>query len=166
MALGFLYGAGGGGSQPEPESKALIPTMTSDTTPSGVCFSSGAGSNTYAAWKAFDNSTSTYFLTPDNVAHAYIGYMANSPWVAKYLTYKSLNSGYDGSAAISIKVQGSHDGSTWDDLSNEVTLVGTSSGTIDFGANKTAYSSYRIYKTAGNRGMAVQEIQIYGYERI
>ena len=54
MALGFLYGSGGGGSQPEPEIKALIPTMTSNTTPSGVCSASSIYNSSYPAWRGFD----------------------------------------------------------------------------------------------------------------
>lgn len=165
MARGFRFGgAGGGGGQATHEIKALIPTMTSNTTPSGVCFSSGAYSSSYPEWLAFDKNENNYFTTPDNVPGAYIGYSFTTPIVAKSITYKITN-GFDLTTLITIKAQGSHDRATWVDLSDEIPFTSaTQNGTIDLPNNKTAYSNYRILKTAGGRGMAVYEIQMYGYD--
>ena len=60
MARGFRFGGAGGEAAPEPASIALIPTMTSNTTPSGVASSSTDYSSSYQAWRAFDGASTEW----------------------------------------------------------------------------------------------------------
>lgn len=61
--------------------KALIPTMTSNTAPSGEASASSVFNNDddgqYSAYKSFDNNDSTFWLSNNNVNDAYITYKFN-----------------------------------------------------------------------------------------
>src|SRR5688500_12496115 len=52
----------------------LVPSMTSAVLPAGVVTRSGAYGSTYEAWKAFDASDSSMWISAVNRTPAWIGY--------------------------------------------------------------------------------------------
>lgn len=126
------------------KSQALVPTMTSDTTPSGECFGDSiSGNNSY--YLAFDGNNSTYwcsntvtdgegqyvgydFITPVNISKAYI-YI--------YPTWSNTTE--------SFKLQYSDNGTNYTDCSNLITIKQGSSITFDSLENEK-HRYWRIYK--------------------
>lgn len=167
MALGFLYGAGGGGGQPEPEIKALIPVMTSNTTPSGICSASSIYNSGSDAFHAFDGNTSATWSSSNSDNNSpYVAYAFPSSVVVKSIQYYNVGSGNAGSYGSKFKFQASNDGNTWVDISEEITQAAGArvSGTINLDSNKTAYTNYRVVATETVSGLAAFEMQLYGYD--
>lgn len=158
---------GGGGSQPEPEIKALIPTMTSNTAPKGVASASSIYNSGSDAFHAFDGNTSATWssLNSDNNS-PYVAYAFPSPVVVKSIQYYNVGSGNASSYGSKFKFQASNDGNTWVDVSDVITQTAGSrvSGTINLDSNKTAYTNYRVVATETVMGLAAFEIQLYGYK--
>ncbi len=68
----------------------LIPTMTSAAAPSGIVTSSGDYSSTYAAWKAFDKSNSTYWRA--SVEASWIAYEFTTPKIISMYSVRAYSS--------------------------------------------------------------------------
>ena len=143
----------------------LIPTMTSNTTPSGNASASSAHSS-YPAYYAFDNNDSTVWL------HTNAGSITNQ-WVMYKFTKAVQAIKFDVKwsksyiSSISYKIQGSNDGAKWTDLTSNI----TSSNDIEKQAlnNDTSYIYYRLYinsqtitPSSANCGELAM-FQLYGY---
>ncbi len=143
----------------------LIPTMTSNTTPSGNASASSAHSN-YPAYYAFDNNDSTVWL------HTGAGSITNQ-WVMYKFTKAVQAIKFDVKwvksyiSSISYKIQGSNDGAKWTDLTANI----TSSNDIEKQAlnNDASYIYYRLYinsqtitPSSANCGELAM-FQLYGY---
>jgi hypothetical protein len=127
----------------------LIPTMTSDTTPSGVASASSVLFGFYSAFRAFDK-----VLTMPNIWHSdstgqpyWLQYQFDSvQTIAKYtLTSRDdVNSNMPQDWTF----EGSNDGSNWTVLDTQTGQTWTTSETKIFTfVNTTAYLYYRIYVT-------------------
>lgn len=119
-----------------------VPTMTSNTTPSGEVISGGLYNSTNA-YKAFDGSDSTSADGAPSSGSLYIGYDFGSPVVI----YKAsiLLGNYYG-RFYGFKAQGTNDLSEpWTDLSAEHTITQNTLYTFDF----TTTGSYRYYRIIG-----------------
>lgn len=120
---------------------AKVPTMTSDTTPSGTASAINQYSASYAAWKAFDNNDSTAWIGSTGSAASYsnrwIGYAFTNP-----LTIKRMYVKFDAyTTSASYKVQ-AYDGTNWVDISD----VNTSLDGYTFVNSKSQrYSQYRLF---------------------
>ena len=145
-------------------SVAIVPKMTSNTTPSGeVIYSSYRGSD-YAPWRAFDGNDSTIWQCYRIQAPQYIGYHSTQQFKAGYIRYR-----INGLRNQSGKIQGSNDGSTWVDLTEEVSFNQPSSNwyTENLTKNIDNYDRYRVYLTSienkdgSNRYADFYEIQFY-----
>lgn len=140
-----------------------VPTMTSNTTPSGECFSSSEFSAAYPTWKAFDGDTTTQGWGSGNGTGVgqYCGYKFTSQ--KDVYVYKAQDAN---NRMTSIKFQGSNNGSSWADISPVLSTK------IDrwFSyrtANPTKYQYYRMYVNAvSQNNVAVTEIQFYGREDV
>lgn len=152
-----------------------VPTMTSDTTPSGECICSGYATN-QEAYKAFDNNDSTTWSHSNaTYAGAYVGYkFSSSVKVDKIVFTKRNLSGY-GTGACTAKIQGSNDNSTWVDLTSTLSFeqINTSiaGDTIAWNItqNSGKYLYYRLYyltyegqAVAGGLNPTTAGIQFYG----
>jgi hypothetical protein len=122
----------------------LVPIMTSNTTPSGVCIGStfyGTGNEFY---KAFDSDSSTLWASQNSdKTNAWIGYAFDTPVIC---TSFILNS-YTGRTFATVYVEGSDDGITWTTLNGGSTINVTSAQdnpTKFIFANSTAYLKYRL----------------------
>lgn len=131
-----------------------VPTMTSNTTPSGTVIF-GTENSGYPAWYAFDKDPSTRWT-----GTSYIGYIFTEAKKIYKCTARATN---NANQAKTIKAQGSNDGSTWTNLSEEisVTLGETNSILID-----GEYSRFRLLTTArsGQNYASLGEVQFYGRE--
>lgn len=135
--------------------KGLIPTMTSNTEPSGEASANGItrselkGKKISQAYTIFagvsDNvSSRTYFNLDENVADRYVQYKFDKPKVVK-LIY--LENNVDGSKyyVSSFKIQASKDGVIFNDISPTIEHSGGNSfGQYHPLENNTPYIAYRL----------------------
>lgn len=127
-----------------------IPTMTSNTEPSGTCFGSSYFNVSHPYYCAFDGSTSTSWLPARTSSSTgqYIGYTFPSNVKAYMYTLDYTEYTY----TSKIVIQGSN--GTWSNLTGTLTLAGQSStATLSlknrFEQNVDEYTSYRIYISQG-----------------
>lgn len=126
--------------------EGLVPTMTSNTTPSGVA--SCSPDNNSEAWIVFDNDDSTYVHvlhdTTTNQSN-YIQYSFASACMVKMIKISSTTSSNFTAQNITVKVQGSNDGTDFIDIATfENYNLGHSEKTLSF-ENNNSYSTYRLY---------------------
>lgn len=132
----------------------LVPTMTSNTTPSGVASADSIDGTGYEAYRAFDNAGSTTDAwISGSAASSYtyphwIQYQFPTAQVVGGLHFKNYSTGSNG--VKTFKVQGSNDGTTWTDLYSG-TGTNAGGGTLQefYFDNTTAYLYYRLYITEG-----------------
>ena len=138
----------------------LVPTMTSNTQPSGECFSSVTESSSYKNYYPFDGVDSTAWATTQS-GTSYIGYKFDSAVVVNKVYFDCKN--YY-SRTTSVKVQASNDNFVNDihDLSEAIT-PNEATTTILFN-NTTSYQYYRLAVTAGSG--IYYTIQFYYYNGI
>lgn len=139
----------------------LIPTMTSDTTPSGEVIYDSVNSTDYG-YKAFDNSESTVW-TSTATANGYIGYHFTEKVTAKkvYL-YQAVQSGTN-YRCNECKIQASNNGNDWVDLTDTMDISSSISKYITLN-NTVGYEYYRLYIVNGsnNNRVGIGELQFYG----
>lgn len=133
-------------------STAQVPTMTSATTPSGVVSRSGAFDSTYEAWRAFDGSDSSMWISATFQTPAWIGYQwaSGSRTVTSYaITF--VNGSLTTRAPKDWTLQGWNGGS-WvvvDTRSNQTSWLGVETRTYPV-ASPGSYSAYRLNVTDDN----------------
>lgn len=140
-----------------------VPTMTSNTTPEGLCTGTNVQSS-YPAWKAFDKDNSTFSATTQ--VTDCIGYVFTSPVVIKKVA--TVNRNITGCAPITFKVQTTEDGVTWTDLTgalnNNTAQAGSASFVIE---NDTAHYGYALRGiTSQTYTFQLAEINFYGREDV
>ena len=133
--------SGGGGN-----GTACVPQMTSATAPSGEVISSTVSGDTESRY-AFDNDETNYCQLTNSVG-AYIGYNFGIPLKLKKLY---LAAAYNNN--IAYKLQGSNDGSTWEDITT-FTGVAQASKTLYtvYVNSNTAYKQFRLYHSTTGAG--------------
>lgn len=145
-----------------------VPTMTSNTTPSGVASASSQYDSSQAVWKAFDNVANTEWMTSKNSVPAWIAYEFTSEVkIIKIVITNRVN----GTASYihspkTFTIDGTDDGVTWDSV-GAFTNNNNSSGHVTVcNANKIAnHKKWRVDVTAANgtEGMVgVSSLQFYG----
>lgn len=138
-----------------------VPIMTSNTTPKGTAFASSEYSQNLGAFNVFDGNDATYWAGVAGIfSNIYVGYTFETPKCVhkchvKFDSYVS---------ACSYKIQGSNDGTTWNDVSNTENSL---DNTFTFN-NSDEYSSYRLFiisetfPTSSYGGGRVLTVQFYG----
>ena len=137
-----------------------VPTMTSNTAPSGVCSASAAVAG-YEAYKAFDNNNSTFWhVNTTTFTGNWIQYQFATA-CKLHLVDISITAIQDGQTW---KLQGSNDGVTFTDI-KEVTIVRPIKVVVD---NSTAYTHYRWYCVNGTstNTLTITTMQMYGREDV
>lgn len=133
----------------------IIPTMTSNTAPSGVASASSemGTSNNYYAWKAFDkdNTGLSRWLTLTGSVTGWLSYTFIDP---KTITAYSVGKGVGNAGAEprDWTFEGSNDGVNWFVLDNQLGQTGwvDSEKRRFLIVNNTPYKSYRINITNNN----------------
>ena len=142
------------GYLPDPNLVALIPTMTSNTTPYGEASASSEDSSSHAAWKAFNGnykSETNYWETASSTSNGWLQYkFVNPVRVRRLFLYLNCASWGTGQVSdLNFILQASNDGSNFIDLSEELTAVyDTTNKLINYSANidnDNYYSYYRVY---------------------
>jgi hypothetical protein len=134
-----------------------IPTMTSNTAPSGTASASSSLSSTYYPWKALDDDADTWWSTTSaGAATCWLMYdwsAYNTKIVTSYTITARNGAGNQDGAPKTFKLQG-YNGSTYTDLSTpaDQTAWGDGEKRIFSFANTTPYRGYRLYITAHNGG--------------
>lgn len=150
--------------------EGLVPTMTSDTEPSGTVSSNSTAGSMQEPYRAFDGDTTTYWTTANNVG--------NGSWLryqfpeAKCIKAITINTRFVSSLQMlrSYKIQGSNDATTWVDLLED------SLDNKDYGKilrtfdNSNSYlyyqllatsDSYFISSTFPHGNISLMELQFY-----
>lgn len=156
---------------------AKVPTMTSNTAPSGEA---SADSNSGNGYKGFDNNNSTYWegntVTGTNSRTGWLQYKFTQPTVIRKLEVVT----YSGDNWSNGVLLGSNSGNN-DDFAEIATFSGSHTG-VNYGSsynrftanvdNNTAYlyyrfksTSYRVNGSSGNYGEpCIYTLQMYGRE--
>ena len=139
--------------------KTKVPTMTSDTTPSGQVISANIYTSN-PAYYAFDGNANTCGAPTAVGSPFYIGYKFTSPvCVNKVLI--NCRAGY--TKTVTYYIQASNDNSTWTSFSNDLNMTAGNTNYNYIVENTTKYQYYRIY-TANLQGstQGFNTIQFYG----
>ena len=131
-----------------------VPTMTSDTTPSGQVVKSGQYQTSEASWKAFDGNSSTKWSSGTSGSVKYLGYIFTSSVCVNCIHFE-----LDSADRIPNFTIQAYDGNTWDDITTAIVNT-QASRTYDF-ANNTNYLGYRISVTT-NGAVVISTLQFYG----
>ena len=136
-----------------------VPTMTSDTTPSGEAFLGGPLNTGYHAFRVFDGNNSTEVTGNGTAGSAYVGYDFGAP--CKIYKVSILLGNYY-ARYTDFKIQGSNDGFVSDihDLSSAQTISQNTFYTFDLAST----GPYRYYRVIGNSSGAcvIYTLQFYG----
>ena len=150
-----------------------VPTMTSNTTPSGVVSATSEYGDSYKPWKAFDNDDSTAWCSSRDNAVDNIGYQFdNSVKVIGFDLYPvySTSAGTYYNYVKSFKLQGSNDGFMSDehDLTETKLLSNSDVGKVSYCfSNDEDYIYYRLKDVtthAPNNEKQIRTLQFYGRE--
>lgn len=131
-------------------SASQVPTMTSDSAPSGLVSTSGTYSGSYPAWHAFD-AANTLWISAVNQTPAWIGYEWPSSRLIDYYTLSFNNTGLTSRAPKDWTLQG-WNGSSWvilDTRTNQVGWLGTETRGYTV-ASPAIYGKYRLNFTDDN----------------
>ena len=157
------------GYLPDLKSMALIPVMTSNTTPSGVASAISERSDYaqpayYAFRNLYDDTTNTECWQANDskgTSHSNLWLMYKFP---EAVTVKKFRIRYVYTSAVNYKIQGSNDGNTFVDLGTFTTITGEEQI-----QNTNAYLYYRLLITTQTTsspnvfGGCVRDLQLYGY---
>lgn len=140
------------------ELKNLIPTMTSDTFPSGQSFGDDLlDSSLYKYWYAFNNIDSQSWTSTNTAFPHYIGYEFTSKTKVSQYTIRSRNFDNNDLTAMvkSWEFQGSDDNSNWITIDTRINIVWTSKAQdIDFLLGRAVEYKYYRLKVNANNGYA------------
>lgn len=155
---------------------AKIPTMTSDTTPSGVCYGTNPESNS-EAYKAFDNDDTTAYSAYNGTTTTLVGEWLSYEFtnlvqlvkVAILFFGKTSTSSYRYPKVYSIQ---GYDGSNWVTLYTRTTTT-TSDSRISFEdiiSPSSKYIKFRLLAeerhTSGDIELEIFTMQFYGREDV
>ena len=149
------------GYLPDINAIALIPIMTSNTTPSGVASASSEYSTSYQAWRAFNGNISSSedrWASVANDSNCYLQYKFDSAVKANAIELMS----FAGHVDYNFTLQASNDESGWVNLYSGVL---PSTGKVRYNFTNANYYSYYRCKLSGNEsagGHTLTFMQLYG----
>ena len=143
-----------------------VPTMTSDTTPSGECLIDGTPTGNAVPYKAFDGDSST-FCHPVNLTSdaGYIGYKFPYKVIVEKIAITPRYIGGQSGFVKGFVFAGSNDGVTYTDLYSG-THANDGNKEIYTVPNTTAYQYFIVRRNGasytGDGSMQIVELQFYG----
>lgn len=139
-----------------------VPTMTSNTTPSGVCSSGTYYSAGYEPYKAFDKDDSTVWASVVNSSDDYLRYRFTFAVKVRVVKVKALYSGSLRLKTLSIKAS-NNDFSTSETLMETITLVNQNVEDYMYLVEPSiAYVSYGIENLSTYQSdIEIKELQFY-----
>ena len=151
------------------KSEALVPTMTSDTTPSGECITAHERSGN-EAYKAFDNDTTTTWSGYSGEANQYVGYIFPSQKKIKKCVIKFIQNPSSSSYTVPQTNWKIQIGDSWTDVgtftipSSSVTNTTTITKILDVETNKIRIFSSDTLYVAAQYNTRIQDIQFFNVE--
>ena len=152
-----------------------VPTMTSNTTPSGQVLYSSQGSPD-DGYMAFDKNNSTQWSASQGNFNSteYIGYKFTTSFKALLAKYTQRTLPGFSTNDIVVKYQGSNDNSTWIDISDSFHVcMNAPSNPLTYSTLLSVLSNYNYYRllyvsATLNNGVypTVAELQFYGREDV
>lgn len=131
---------------------SLVPQMTSATLPAGTVTRSGAYGTTYEAWRAFDSTHSTMWISSQGTLPAWIAYeWANGPKRVTHYAINYANGSITTRAPRTFTLQG-WNGSAWvvvDTRPNEINWAGHERREYSV-ASPGTYARYKLNITEDN----------------
>ena len=120
-----------------------IPTMTSNTAPSGVASASTEDSAGFAAWKAMDKNTETFWNTTANTNTGWLKYQfAAAKIICQYTIMGFVDATY---SPKTWTFDGSNDNTDWTTIDTQTNIAFASNEKKTFVcANSTPYLYYRL----------------------
>lgn len=151
-----------------------VPTMTSDTTPSGVCSASSVYNTTTPAFKAFDGDDTTKWQALQTTYPQWLQYeFTNEQKINKITFYGSVTGSGNGHSMVKeFYFQGSNDNFTNDshDLVHDTVEDSAVSRVFTYNfVNEISYKYYRLYfvsSYATNNYFSTKNVQFYGRENV
>jgi hypothetical protein len=134
-----------------------VPTMTSDTTPSGQVIYVNQNSN-YPKRLAFDGNNSTWAIVTNVVSDKSVGYKFTEPVNIRKVYHYSTNTNYKGFDANAI-LQYSDDGSTW---SGSAGIPGATDNTAHNNIIFDNLGKHLYWSALDNRDWSLSTLQFYG----
>ena len=128
--------------------KALIPTMTSNTTPSGECSEYG-GNSSYLPYRLFDNNTSTFWEGADTtISNVWVQYKFDKKTCVEKieLTNRSDPSNY--MTSFSANLQGSNNGVDFNTITSISSSINNGEKLAFSFFNNNYYLYYRLKFTS------------------
>ena len=141
-----------------------IPTMTSNTTPSGVASASAFYTTGYEAYRAFDKNSGTEWNSNGNEASSYLEYEFPASQSIKRVSVVDFADGYSHSTSTTAKIQ-AYDGANWINISDAFGSSGSFSGIIYLN-DTNSYTKFRMQQVSGSKGMSVKELQFYAEDDV
>lgn len=149
---------------PEQALQALVPTMTSNTTPSGEAIGTESES-VWPWWKGFDNNTSTCWSSKNmgSTSGMWLGYDFKRPVVVKSVMFNTL---LNQAFIQTYKIQ-AYNGSDWIDLTDVLTSPKDSDDHVIDIDNDKAYNKYRFYVVTNHQtyNATLSKLQFYGFDQ-
>ena len=131
------------------KSNALVPIMTSNTTPSGIASASSEASTTRQAWKGFAGESANGWMPSETSYPAWIQYKFDAPTLATNL--KALYKNDSGSSYTQkVEISASNDGANWTTLATNVSLNNNDTYTDISFTNDNEYLYYRMTLLSGS----------------
>ncbi len=140
----------------------LVPIMTSNTTPSGVCSASSSYSSDYLAWKAFDKNVNTNWGTSEAAStNAWLQYEFPQPVIVrKFYVLSPPNSSLP--QVDNYKISASNNGTDFTDLGTfTYSTISATDGETHTLNNSTAYKYYRLTVLHSPTNASIRELQFY-----
>lgn len=147
-----------------------VPTMTSNTTPSGVASADSEYSTSYQAYKVFDNNNSTYYL--GNTVSSGSSVFGNGLWIQyEFVNAVKIFKVYvlpnDLSATIkNMVLKGSNDGTNFTTIKSFTETISGSNAWNGIVNSETAYKYIRLEMSqstsTSGRVAQLKEVQFYG----
>lgn len=144
-----------------------VPTMTSNTTPSGTCSSKTTAGGAYPAWKAFDKDNSSIWASATNPSDDYLRYMFASAVKVRVVKIRTIYSGSLRLKTLSIQASNNNFGNSEVLIPTE-TLVNQNVVNYTYIVDPTmAYYSYGLENlTTYQSDVEIAEVQFYGREDV
>lgn len=143
------------------KSEALVPTMTSNTTPSGVCSASTTRDSDYEPYKAFDNDINTSWQTitsPALGSKQYIRYQFDHAHRIVTIILRAVS---DPTRITNPKLLGSNNGVTFEEIGSLNALV-QGSDVITTIPNTKSYLYYQVeFEMASTNVFGITSLQFY-----
>ena len=148
-----------------------VPTMTSDTTPSGVASGDSHTLSSYPAYKAF-NGTNTDYLDcwyTQNSTSGWLQYQFSSAVAIAKIWMKNRAGTVGSYSPQTFKLQGSNNGTSWADLGSYVNNNDDAGAETSYIVDSygTKYTYYRLnislfHTFSGYNNGAIGQLQLYG----